>query len=518
MRSRFVIALSGAAMIGAVLLPGADWLTFGGDPQRSGWAQKETRLNRDTAKSLALEWKLKLDNAPKELNSLMPPIVVEQVYTPHGVKDVVIEAGASDTLFAIDVDRGKVLWQKKFEIEGQSRQKPHWLCPNALNDTPVIEKGGRGLGEKTVHVISSDGKLHSLNVINGEDRQPPKQFVPPFSKNWSLNLLDGVLYTTISQGCNGAKSGVYAMDLRDPERPVRFFQSAPAGGGIWGRAGAAVSPEGVVFVETGDGPYDAAQHKFPDSVLALSAKDLRLLDYYTPANREWITKKDLDMGNTTPAVFPFRQWELVAAAGKEGVIYLLDAKSLGGSSHREPLFRSPLYLNEDVDFAGRGVWGAFATWQDGQGARWLYAPAWGPLHSEAPKFAIRNGEAPNGSILGFRVEEKDGKPQLAPAWVSRDMNVPEPPVVVNGVVLAVSSGENVRQLDTEGHLLTSEQRATHPTGHATLYAFDAQTGKELFSSGDTMPSFTHFSGLAVAGGRVYVSNYDGTLYAFGVKD
>ena len=43
------------------------------------------------------------------------------------------------------------------------------------------------------------------------------------------------------------------------------------------------------------------------------------------------------------------------------------------------------------------------------------------------------------------------------------------------------------------------------------------TGKELFSSGETMPSWTHFSGIAIASGRVYVTTYDSNVYAFGLK-
>ncbi len=493
---------------------GADWLTYGADPQRTGYARGETKLSRETIKSLRLQWKLKLDDTAKELTSLTAPLVAEQVYTSRGVKDIVVVAGASDTLYAIDADTGKLLWQKTFQIEGSPKQKPHWLCPNALNATPTIEKGGRGLGERTVHIIASDGKLHSLNIINGEDRHTPTQFVPPFSKNWSLNLVNGILYTSTSQGCNGAKSGVYAMDLSDPSRPVKFFQAAPAGGGIWGRAGVAVSADGLVFAETGDGPYDPAQGKLTDTILALSARDLKLVDYYTPANREWITKKDLDMGNISPVVFPFKQRELVVGGGKEGVLYLMDAKSLGGSTHRKPLFRSPLYLNEDVDFAGRGFWGAFATYADAEGNRWVYAPAWGPVHSGAPSFPLTNGPTPNGSIMAFRVEEKDGGPVLVPAWISRDLDVPEPPVIANGVVFALSSGENVRQLDSAGHILDSHARASAPRGNAVLYAFDASTGKELFSSEKIISSFTHFSGLAISSGRVYVTTFDSTVYAF----
>lgn len=499
-------------VIGCGPVAAGDWLTFGSDAQRSGWARNETLLNKDNVKSMELNWKLHLENQPKELNSLTVPVIAEKVITNRGFKDLVIVAGSSDNLYAVDADTGKIFWQKKFDAEGTSKSKQNWLCPNALNATPVVQ-GGR---DKTVYTIASDGKLHALKMVNGEDTIPPVQFVPPYSKNWSLSIVDGVLYTTISQGCNGAKSGVYSMDLNDPKHPISFFQSDTAGGGIWGRGGAAIGASGKVFAETGDGPWDPALNKFADTFLALSAKDLKLVDYYTPSNRDWITRKDLDMGNMSPVVFRYKDRELLVGSGKEGALFLLDTSSLGGEDHRKPLYRSPLYTNEDVDFAGRGFWGAFASWEDASGTRWVYGPAWGPKHPKAPEFPIKNGDAPNGSIMAFKVEEKDGKPQLSPAWSSRDMDVPEPPVVANGVVYAIASGENVRQVSSSGALYTSQARAS-TSGTATLYAFDAKTGKELFSSGKTVPSFTHFSGLAIANGRVFMTAYDCTLYAFGLK-
>lgn len=212
----------------------ADWLTFGGNPQRTGFSSEKTPISRQTAGSLTLDWKLKLDNQAKELNSLTAPVIVESVYTGKGVKDVLVVAGASDKLFAIDAENGRVLWQKSFQVEGASKQESHWLCPNALNATPVIEKRETGLGEMTVYSIASDGKLHALNVIDGEDRIPPLKFVPPFSKNWSLNVVNEVLYTSTSQNCNGGKSGVHSMQLSKPDHPTTFF---PTMGGVWGRGG-----------------------------------------------------------------------------------------------------------------------------------------------------------------------------------------------------------------------------------------------------------------------------------------
>ena len=44
-----------------------------------------------------------------------------------------------------------------------------------------------------------------------------------------------------------------------------------------------------------------------------------------------------------------------------------------------------------------------------------------------------------------------------------------------------------------------------------------RTKPELYSSGDLLDSWNHNGGLAVAKGRVYVSTWDGRVYAFGLK-
>jgi hypothetical protein len=511
-----IALLTVALLCGGYWLDAGQWPMFGGNPQRDGWARDETVLTKNNVKSMKLVWKLRLESAPKELTGLTAPIIVENVLTAEGHKDFVVVAGASDTLDVVDLDTGKVRWHRQFTSEGKPRQAPRWLCPNALNATPVIQLGGEGPRDRTIHLITSDGKLHSVNLVNGEYRKPPIAFVPPFSKNWSLNLVNGVLYTVTSQGCNGAKSAVYAMDLSSPDRSVTSFQASTAGAGIWGRAGATAGPDGTIYVETGDGPFDPAANKYSDTFLALSPKTLKLVDYYFPENWAWLNRKDLDLGSMSPVTFRYKQRDLIAGGGKEGRLVLLDAKSLGGPDHHTALFASPVFLNEDLYSAGRGFWGALASWEDAKGARWLAAPAWGPVSSKAPAFPVKNGAASEGSIMAFKVEEKDGKPLLAPAWISRNMGVPEPPIVANGIVFAVSNGENVLQANNEGRLMDSAQRLKTAPGHAILYALDADTGKELFSSGDSMPSITHFSGIAIFNGRVYVTTYDSTLYSFGL--
>jgi outer membrane protein assembly factor BamB len=82
--------------------------------------------------------------------------------------------------------------------------------------------------------------------------------------------------------------------------------------------------------------------------------------------------------------------------------------------------------------------------------------------------------------------------------------------VVNGVIFAVSSG---RYGGTGA--MTAAERARRSTP-AVLYALDAATGKQLWSSGTTITSFVSGIGPSAGDSQVYVVTFDGTVYAFGM--
>jgi outer membrane protein assembly factor BamB len=66
-------------------------------------------------------------------------------------------------------------------------------------------------------------------------------------------------------------------------------------------------------------------------------------------------------------------------------------------------------------------------------------------------------------------------------------------------------------------LQDTSQRRIPASTHSTLYALDAETGKELWSSGDEIKSWLHFGELSVANGHVYIGTWDGILYCYGIK-
>jgi len=156
-----------------------------------------------------------------------------------------------------------------------------------------------------------------------------------------------------------------------------------------------------------------------------------------------------------------------------------------------------------------------ASWQDSKGTRWALTPFWGPAHPDF-KPPLSYGPVAHGAVVAFKVEDKDGKPQLVPAWMSRDMDQAEPPIIANGVVYGFGSGENTRQAYADRGLADKSSERIKASTHAVLYALDGETGKELFSSGDQITSFNHFAGLSIANGRVYINTFDSVLYCYGL--
>jgi len=498
----------------------ADWPTFAHDPQRSGWAFEETILSKENVAGLGLRWKVQLKNEPKSLVSLLAPVVAGGVGTAQGNRTVVYVAGSSNTFYALDGETGKLIWSQTFESQLLPKETGFWLCPNALNATPTIDRA-----RNTVFTITDDGKLYGLDLGMGTVRFGPIQFVPAFSKNWSLNLLDDTVYASVSASCNGSRPGLYAMDIRDPNHLViHELLTARNGAGIWGRGGPVIGNNKRVYGATADGDFDPSAANYADSFVAASVPDLRLVDYYTPFNWAHIQEYDLDLASSSPVYFSHKNYNLLAGGGKQGYLYLLDANSLGNKDHHTPLFVTPRLANDEETYEANGIWGALSVWRDSDDQTWLYVPLWGRLSREAPVFSRNNGPIVHGSIAAFHVRSADasGRPVLEPAWVSGDLNLPEPVVIANGVVFVLSNGENARQtheggIITQKWTLLSDAEKLQNTRNAVLYALDAKTGRVLYQSGDSIEGWVHFSGLALAQGQVFAVDHDSWVYCFGLK-
>jgi outer membrane protein assembly factor BamB len=493
----------------------AEWLTGSADPARDAWQRGDSQFSSGTVKNTQLLWKLKVPIKTMGMQSFREPLILSGVQTSAGEKTVAILVGASNEVFAIDAASGTLLWQQKLkwaasqpQVEGEGRG---FICTDAQTANPVATPVGSPM--RTIYVLASDGYLHFIDASTGEESEQPIQVSQnPYFKPYSLNLVNNVIYTVSGQRCGGNSNSLYAVDLSTRKVAV----SQPSQGGIFGVAGAAADSNGELYLATGDGPYDPAAQVLGTSFLGftLANDTLTLKDYFTPSNYEWLTRRDLDM-NATPVIFPYKGRDVMVGSGKVGRYYLIDTKNMGGPDHFTPLYTSPLFSNENANFQTEGTWGSLASWLDKDGTRWILAPTGGKT---SVNFPISYGPTPHGGIIAMKLVERDGKPYLEPAWVSRDMITAEPPIIVNGVVFVLAAGEFTGQAnDDQGGLYSANDRIERSVP-AKLYALDAETGKVLYSSDDQITSFLHQAGPSTAGNKVIFGTFDGTIYCFGLKE
>jgi hypothetical protein len=464
-----------------------DWPNLAGDAQRTGWEKVDSRITRDNVKDFQLVLKRKLGDG-----LLTPPAVLGLLISYRGFKELAFVAGGSNEIWAIDVDLDRIFWQKHFDVPaasgacGSSAAAPALIPPTnfaarrppgaprpgtppAAAATPPARPTGRGIlgaggfgAPRPVFSVSSDGKLHLMNTSTGDEVSPAIPFLPPNSSRSNLTVVDNTVYTVTSPDCGSVAGGVWALDLNAQDPKTVSF---PLSGGAV--SGVTLGSEGAVYVQTGAGASDPGSNKWSNTLLALSPKDLKLQQTFTAAQSAGRV--------AAPVVFAYKGRDLIATAGAGGRLYLLDSKSIGGDDHKTPLYQTePLGNGEIV--------GGLSTWLDG-GTRWLLAPVW--------------GSNKHGSIIAFKVEEKDGKIVLTKGWESREMSSPEPPVITAGVVFALASG-------------------SQDSSHAVLYGLDGTTGKEIYSTADQVTAPANLTGVTLANGRVFFSTTDGTLYGFGV--
>jgi hypothetical protein len=542
---------------------GSEWTTSGFDAQRSGWLRADARLTKAAVQRGEFEflWKMPIANANRQLNSLTPPVLLDRLIGYRGFKSLAFFGGSDDRVFAVDTDLARPAWTAILNYSAPTGGRPSSSldCPGGLiampsrrtalapaapavggagrggvrngsavgeagrgaavlsqpspqrpptgsgqaaggppggregRGAPPAPAGGRGpapIGFGRVDplfVVGSDGYIRTLYVSNGAESEPPLPFIPPDAKPSALIWVDGVVYVTTAGDCGAAPNGVWAMDLNLPVKERKTVSWKTGAANLAGASGLAFGTEGAIYVAVGTAATAAA---IRDSIVALDR------DTLTPT--DWFTAPGADF-NATPIVIRHKGKDLIAATANDGRLYLLDAASLGGSDHKTPLAVTAAFTD-----AGAGT--ALATFEDGSG-RWIFATASGTTGDV--KFT-QNGEAPSGRVVAFKLADDSGRMSLEPAWQSRDLTSPLAPIVVDGMVFAVSSGEYRGGPAS----LTAAQRAQRSVP-AVLYVLDAATGKTMWSSGSTITSFAR-GGLSAGGGQVYLVTHDNHLYAFGI--
>ena len=514
---------------------GADWMTGNGDAQRSSWVRTDAKISVETMQKpgFQLLWKMKLKNEPRQLDSLTPPATLERLIGYRGFRMLGFVGGSSDRIFVIDTDLGRMEWEKQLTSaatpEAASLPCPGGMTANVARPTvaaapmmagapgpgggfgrsgpakgavgepgkgavtlapvtsatpprpnPANSPGGQfGRGAPNlVYALSGAGMLHIMHVSNGADYKPPVKFLPPNANAHGLIVIDNVAYVVTDGGCGGAPNGVWALDIASGQ--VATWKADVAG-----LVGSAFGVDGTLYVTTRGGG------ELPNSLVALDPKTLNVKGWYTAEDQEF---------SSSPVVFEHKGKILIAATTRDGRAHLLDSANLVGEG------KTALYTTPASSKAGTPAPGALASWQDASGARWILAPTVG---SQAADLGFKS-DSTNGAVVAWKVVERNGALTLQPAWASRDLVSPLTPTIINGVVFVTSGGE----FRTNDSKMTAAERAQR-SSRAILYALDGETGKELWNSGKTITSFARGAALSGGVGQIYLTTYDGVIYAFG---
>jgi outer membrane protein assembly factor BamB len=455
-----------------------DWPTFDDDAARSGVNPNETTIALGTLGRLHRLWTATL---PKTADST-PILLHDLTFADGSHHDVLYLTTLDGSLVALDATHGTRLWVKRT------------TGVKITNSSPVADPA-----RTSVYSYGLDGRLHKYNAVTGDEVSGGgwpvliTRFTATEKESSALNAANGYVYVTTSGYIGDAppyQGHVVAVRLADGTSTV--FNSLCADkthllaqgecpdnqSGIWARAGVTVDPvTGNVFAATGNGPFTGNQggHNWGDTVLELSADLTRLVDTYTPATYQALDQGDQDLGSMAPALLPkipnSRTPYLAAQAGKDGVLRLLDRQNLSGQG-------GPGHVGGALSTIGTpggcGVLTQPAVWTDPAGAVWLFV-------------------TDSCGTAGYQVSTAaDGSTTLHQVW-----SIPQgatSPVVAGGVLFAATGG--------------------------AVFALDPATGRQHWTStqhsaGGSVGDI-HWESPIVVGGRLYCSDQNGHVTAYGV--
>ena len=94
---------------------GGDWMTAGFDAQRSNWVRNDAKISVDRMSKPGFElvWKMKIADAPRQLNSITPPALLDFYISHRGFRTLGFFGTSSNRVVAIDTDLGRLEWDKQ---------------------------------------------------------------------------------------------------------------------------------------------------------------------------------------------------------------------------------------------------------------------------------------------------------------------------------------------------------------------------------------------------------------------
>lgn len=297
--------------------PSPDWPTYHRDLARTGVA-----MDVESFSGVDLAW---------QTDALDGDVYAE----PLVVGGKAIVATERNGVYAFDVRTGAQLWHTTL---GQPVVASTLPCGNIRPVTGITGTPAIDVQAGLVYLVAFEQpplhhELYAIELATGAVRfhrgiDPPGAEVRVHQQRSALALANGnvyVAYGGLAGDCGNYHGWVVGAKAASASGDLLVYQ-VPTGreGGIWAPSGIAVDGAGRLYAVTGNsdsgGTYD-----YNDAVVRLSP-DLKLEDYWAPADWLALSRTDTDIGSVGPTLLPNG---LVVEGGKNGFVYLLRADRLG---------------------------------------------------------------------------------------------------------------------------------------------------------------------------------------------
>ncbi len=524
-------------------------LTQHNDNTRAGLNDQETVLTVDNV-NMAKFHRLFTLSVDDEV--IAQPLVVGNLPTSFGKKNVVFVATVNNTVYAFDGDNGRKYWQKNYTVNGMrtpiaSDMASNWCTPYTnitynigIVGTPVIDSA-----TKTMYFVSrsTNGKnffqyLHAIDITNGnEQANSPMEITATVAgsgdgsvgnvvafdplrgnQRQGLALVNGVVYISYASHCdwNPYHGWILGYNAKSLKQQI-VYNNTPDGeeGGLWQSGmGIAADEKGNLYVTSGNGTVGKAAtylktgsgtaetKESPDPTdpigrsesavkLTPSGNTLKVASYFTPSNYVTLNLNDLDYGVMGTFLIPNSNYYFTGC--KDGNLFLLDRDNMGGFS------KTGNNIQQTVPTNGNANMHCQPAYFKGVNTEYVY------VWSENDKLRA----------LPFnRSTNKFDNNQMT-------SNVAGP-TNQSGAVLSVSSNAGKEGTGIVWAAFAKTGDAENYSCPGILRAFDANNiSKELWNSdqtsGDAPGNYAKFSAPTIANGHVYLASFSRQVVVYGLR-
>ena len=456
-----------------------DWLQFGLNEEKTADNTLETTINLSNVANLKPLFTVPLTSSPDGA-----PVLLTNVSTSSGVKDLVFVTTEHGNLIAMDAQTGAQVWSHSF-----------YAGSGITNSAPAIDPNRQYIYSPGV----GDGLVHKVNVTNGTEVTGggwPEQIGTASNKASSelsiATAKDGVSYLYASQAYSrghevvinlgtGSKHVFNTVCANQPD--VLFGVTGQpnnctlSGAEPWSRPGAVYDPDlDKSFVMTGTYTQFQAGVDWVQSLLALPPDGHTTLkngggyplDSYTPSDWSASVAADQDIGSTNVIILPTNPKSkypyLGVSGGKDSKLRLYNLANLSGKGGPGNLGGELAIYNAPQGGLVRSEGTSWVNPADG--STWVFVPG-------------------DNGISGLQyVVDSAGNPSLVTRWVLKN-GWTTSAIVANGVLFAAVGGGE--------HTATT---ATH-----TMQAINPTTGAVVWS---TPIGQFHWASPIVANGVLYM--------------